>query len=363
MALDFPIFPTSGQTYSSGGQTWTFNGSGWASTYQASGVVRQIFTATASQTSFTVVGGYLANLVDVYQNGVKLVNGTDVTVTSGTAVVLATGATVGDFVEVIGISAFAVANYLPLAGGTMTGALLGTTATFSGAVSGTTGTFSAAVSGTTGTFTGSATATALIPSGSTVPSNGMYLSAANTLNLATNTTNQVSISSTGIVTGTAGNLMLVQNTSRITLSSTATVISTAIPSWAKRIILNLAGVTTSGTSPMIVQIGSGSYTSTGYLGSCTALASSGASANATSGFPISTNDGATQVAHVTMTINLQNAATNTWVSAHSGGCSNRAQSLFGGGSVSLGGTLDRLQITTVNGTDTFTAGTINFQYE
>jgi hypothetical protein len=225
-----------------------------------------------------------------------------------------------------------------------------------------------AVTGTTTltggvTQTGSSTAASFIPSGATVPTNGMYLSTANTLNFATNSTNQVSISSTGIVTGTAGNLMLVQNTSRITLSSTATVISTAIPSWAKRIILTLAGVTTSGSSPMIVQIGSGSYTSTGYLGSCTAVASSGASANATSGFPISTNDGATQVAHVTMTINLQNAATNTWVSTHSGGCSNRSQSLFGGGSVSLGGTLDRLQITMVNGTDTFTAGTINFQYE
>jgi hypothetical protein len=50
------------------------------------------------------------------------------------------------------------------------------------------------------TFVSSVTATALIPTGSTIPSNGMYLSAANTLNFATNTTNRLSISSTGAAT-------------------------------------------------------------------------------------------------------------------------------------------------------------------
>ena len=49
------------------------------------------------------------------------------------------------------------------------------------------------------TFSSTATATAFIPSGSTVPSNGMYLSAANTLNFATNTTNRLTITSAGNV--------------------------------------------------------------------------------------------------------------------------------------------------------------------
>jgi hypothetical protein len=211
--------------------------------------------------------------------------------------------------------------------------------------------------------TGSSTAASFIPSGATVPTNGVFLPSANTVAFATNSTNQVSISSTGIVTGTAGNLMLVQNTSRITLSGTATPISTTIPSWVKRITLNFVGMTTSSTSQIIVQIGSGSYTSSGYLGTSTASASTSASYSATTGFCIANNDGATQVAHGTMIINLQNAATNTWVETLTGGYSNRAMSFFGGGSVSLGGTLDRIQITTVGSTDTFTAGTINFQYE
>jgi trimeric autotransporter adhesin len=61
-------------------------------------------------------------------------------------------------------------------------------------------TFSGALSGTSATFSSTATATAFIPSGSSVPTNGMYLSAANTLNFATNTTNRLSISSTGAAT-------------------------------------------------------------------------------------------------------------------------------------------------------------------
>jgi hypothetical protein len=333
MALDFPASPTTGQTYVSGGQIWTYNGSGWASSYQSSGVTRQQFTATAGQTSFTVTGGYLANLVDVYQNGVKLINGTDATVTSGTAVVLATGATVNDIIEVIGVSAFAVANYLPLAGGTLSGGLSGTTGAFSGAVSasnygavnGTTGAFSGGVSGTTGTFS-------------------------------------AAVSGSTIADATATIRPLV-STARVTLSGTATVISTAIPSWAKRITLTIAGLTTSSTSQIIVQIGSGSYASSGYLGTSTASASSSASYAATAGFCIANNDGATQVAHGTMTICLQNAATNTWVESLSGAYSNRAMSFLGGGSVSLGGVLDRIQITTVGGTDTFTAGSIGIMWE
>jgi hypothetical protein len=49
------------------------------------------------------------------------------------------------------------------------------------------------------TFSSSVTASAFIPSGATIPTNGMYLSAANTLNFATNTTNRLTIGSTGNV--------------------------------------------------------------------------------------------------------------------------------------------------------------------
>ena len=87
------------------------NGVAWGAIGGSGGIgtsqyVRQTFVATAGQTSFTVTGGYTPDSVDVFQNGVKLVNGSgnDVTITSGTAVVLATGAAVGDVIDVIGLA-------------------------------------------------------------------------------------------------------------------------------------------------------------------------------------------------------------------------------------------------------------------
>jgi hypothetical protein len=54
---------------------------------------------------------------------------------------------------------------------------------------------------------------------------------------------------------------------------------------------------------------------------------------------------------------------NTWSSFHSMALSNLANTLNGAGSVTLSATLDRIRITTVNGTDTFDAGSINIAYE
>jgi hypothetical protein len=51
--------------------------------------------------------------------------------------------------------------------------------------------------GTNLTLTGTATATRFIPSGSTVPTNGMYLSATNNVNIATNSTNRIDFTAAG----------------------------------------------------------------------------------------------------------------------------------------------------------------------
>ena len=70
---------------------------------------RETFTATASQTSFAT-GGYQAGYIDVFLNGVKLVDGTDFTATNGSDVVLTTGAASGDTLEVVAYTAFEVLN-------------------------------------------------------------------------------------------------------------------------------------------------------------------------------------------------------------------------------------------------------------
>lgn len=62
-------------------------------------VSRQIYTATASQTTFSI--NYTPGYVDVYLNGAKLVLGTDFTATNGTSITLTTGATAGDILDIV----------------------------------------------------------------------------------------------------------------------------------------------------------------------------------------------------------------------------------------------------------------------
>ena len=70
---------------------------------------RDTFTATASQTTFAT-SGYTPGFLDVFLNGVHLVNGTDYTASNGSDVVLTTGATAGDSVQVVSYSTFETAN-------------------------------------------------------------------------------------------------------------------------------------------------------------------------------------------------------------------------------------------------------------
>jgi hypothetical protein len=58
------------------------------------------FIATLGQTTFTIIGGYTAGLVDVFVNGVRL-NTSDYTATNGTTVVLGVGLVANDIVDII----------------------------------------------------------------------------------------------------------------------------------------------------------------------------------------------------------------------------------------------------------------------
>ena len=85
------------------GSTWKVAGSAVNGTS-----VRQVYTATASQTTFAIT--YDVGFVDVYINGVKQVLGSDFTATSGTNIVLASGATAGDIVDIVAYGAFSVSD-------------------------------------------------------------------------------------------------------------------------------------------------------------------------------------------------------------------------------------------------------------
>lgn len=83
----------------------------WTGLMSAYSTVREQFTASNNQTTFTVTGGYLPGQVDVYYNGVKLRNGVEVTVSSGSTVVLTSGAANGALVEVVGTGpSFVISN-------------------------------------------------------------------------------------------------------------------------------------------------------------------------------------------------------------------------------------------------------------
>lgn len=138
---------------------------------------------------------------------------------------------------------------------------------------------------------------------------------------------------------------------------------TGIPNWAKRITIMFSGVSTNGTSLLLVRAGTSSgIVTSGYDSTAGAAVSAGTYVNTTVGFYI------TYVVTATSQnkgiIVLANLGGNTWV--ESGSLSDSVSNLTNAGSsgsVTLSSALDRVSITTVNGTDIFDAGTINIIYE
>jgi hypothetical protein len=161
---------------------------------------------------------------------------------------------------------------------------------------------------------------------------------------------------------TGGGSAITSGTAQTTTSGTA-IDFTGIPSWVKRITVMFNGVSTSGSSNIQLQLGSGSVQTTGYTGSGLQVANGSAAnvANSTTGILTSGATAATAVLSGSMTFSL--LGSNTWVAQGVFGRSDSASSCFGGGAVTLSGALDRVRITTGNGTDTFDAGSVNIMYE
>lgn len=174
-----------------------------------------------------------------------------------------------------------------------------------------------------------------------------------TVDASGNVNAPVSIQQGGVATG-----RMVLATAQNSTSGTS-IDFTGIPSWVKRITVSLQGVSTNGSSLKLVQVGSGSVSSTGYLATSTSLGAAAATTSSTAGFVINANTAADiHSGHLTLTL----VSGNTWV------CSYVLKELttfmvIGAGDITLGGALDRVRITTVNGTDTFDAGSINIMYE
>ena len=146
----------------------------------------------------------------------------------------------------------------------------------------------------------------------------------------------------------------------VTLTTQTSVDFTSIPSWVKRITLQINGWSSSGTSNPLIQIGAGSITSTGY--SASSLQVGLTNVNYTTGFGINSGVGA---AFTTGYATLTPISGNTWLFAYTGLYNNvgTVYAILSAGYVTLSGILDRVRFTTVNGTDTLDAGTVNILYE
>ena len=78
---------------------------------------RNKFIATANQTTFSgsdadgVTLAYDPNFLDVYLNGIRLVNSTDYTATNGSSIVLSSGASVGDILNIVSFGTFNIASF------------------------------------------------------------------------------------------------------------------------------------------------------------------------------------------------------------------------------------------------------------
>jgi hypothetical protein len=139
---------------------------------------------------------------------------------------------------------------------------------------------------------------------------------------------------------------------------------TSIPSWVKRITIMWKGVSTSGTSLPVIQLGTGgtpTYTTSGYLAA--SVNQVGTFTNFTNGFGIYNAVLATNIMTGTFVLVLQDLSTNTWVCSHSIVNTVGGNASWGDGYVSLSGALTAVRNTTTNGTDTFDAGSINILYE
>jgi hypothetical protein len=138
---------------------------------------------------------------------------------------------------------------------------------------------------------------------------------------------------------------------------------TSIPSWVKRITVMLDGVSTNGTSFLLLRFGSGSIDTTGYAsvnGSILGTNTTNISTN-TSGHLITPSVSAATNHNGTAILSLIDL--NTWIvnatSQRNDGIINNVVTT----KTALSGALDQIRITTVNGTDTFDAGSINILFE
>jgi hypothetical protein len=175
------------------------------------------------------------------------------------------------------------------------------------------------------------------------------------------------ITAFGTGTGGAGTYTI-SPASTGTVSGTITVVGVSflnIPSWVKRVTMMLNGVSTNGTSIIQIQLGtSGGFVTSGYSSTVGFVAGAAASSSGifTTGFYVIGFSANTDTISGTFLFN--NITGNVWSCLSTATRTGNVGTQFGSAvPQTLSGALTQIRLTTVNGTDTFDAGSVNILYE
>jgi hypothetical protein len=163
------------------------------------------------------------------------------------------------------------------------------------------------------------------------------------------------------VYGGAGRASALVSGTAVASTSGTSIDFTGIPSWVKRITVMFNAVSTTGSSDLTVQLGTSSgVTTSGYRGA--AQRGTGAIAD-TNGFNITSTIASSTIINGSITVTSLDSTNNIWAQSGVVGHSDGAAVAQSGGSVTVASALTRVRITTVGGTDTFDAGSVNILYE
>jgi len=184
-----------------------------------------------------------------------------------------------------------------------------------------------------------------------------------TIELQSNGTTGLTVASGGVTannltaSGTFGGGVITRGTTVASTSGT-TIDFTSLPSWVKRITVMFSGVSTGGSSALIVQLGtSGGFVSTGYISGSETGTGSG---SITSGLACGRAGVVTASSTYYGFLQISTLGSNVWVA--SGNTWDASVCYTNAGGITLGGTLTQVRVTTVSA-DTFDAGSINILYE
>jgi len=233
-------------------------------------------------------------------------------------------------------------TWYPFAGATNSQIIPGTS------VSTATTSFTASISGTTMTVT--AVASGTIAVGQVITGTGV--------------TAGTTITALGTGTGNTGTYTV--SASQTVSSTTITIVGLdflSIPSWVRRITVMFYRMSTNGSSLPAARVGtSGGIVSSGYESVVGYGTTGGTLVVDTTHFGLAPTGAWSSGISYSGSLVITNISGNNWVASLASASYGSIQ-VSGGGSVTLGGVLDRVRITTVNGTDTFDAGSINILYE